>query len=143
MFIVLNTLSISKVKWLLIILWLPFTFMTKAFAQELVKQLLETKMNADEPGITANEASTRVGNNVYVCDLISGYKARKNLVKELYIGDKNPLKALNIVFQKNIRIQQTNLIGSKLCISGKVIKRRGRATIIVSNADQLARQIQI
>jgi len=143
MFIVLNTLSISKLKWLLIMMWLPFTFMTKVFAQQQVKQLLDSRMNADEPGITANEAGTRVGNNVYICDLISGYKAKKNLVKEVYIGDKNPLKAINVVFHNNITIQQTNLIGSKLCISGKVIKRRGRTTIIVSNADQLARQIQI
>jgi ribosomal protein L36 len=143
MFIILNTLSISKVKWLLIILCLPFTFMTKAFAQRSVKQLLESRMNADEPGITANEASTKVGNNVYVCDLISGYKPRKNRVKEVYIGDKDPLKAINVVFQNNIKLQQINLIGSTLCISGKVVKRRGRATIIVSNPDQLAKQIQI
>jgi len=70
-------------------MWLPFTFMTKVFAQQQVKQLLDSRMNADEPGITANEAGTRVGNNVYICDLISGYKAKKNLVKEVYIGDKN------------------------------------------------------
>jgi hypothetical protein len=143
MFIVLNLLSISKVRWLLIILCFPFTFMTKAFAQRSVKQLLESRMNVDELGITANEASTMVGNNVYICDFITGYKARKNLVKQVYIGDKDPSKAMNVIFKNNIKLQQTNLIGSKLCISGKVVKRRGRATIIVSNPDQLANHIQI
>ena len=143
MVIVLNKLSISKVKWLLIILCLPFTFMTKAIAQRAVKQLLECRMNVDEPGITANEASTKAGNNVYVCDFVKGYKARKNFVKEVCLGKKHPLQAITVVFDNNIKLQQTNLIGSKLCISGKVVKRRGRAIIIVSKVDQLAKQIQI
>jgi len=143
MFIVLNTLSMPKVKLLLIILCLPFTFMTKAFAQRSVEKLLDGKMNAHEPGMTANDAINKIGIDVYVCDFISGYKVRKNLVNEIYLGDKNSMKAITVVFQNNLTFPKTNLIGSKLCISGKVIKRRGRATIFVSKADQLARHIQI
>jgi hypothetical protein len=76
MFIVSNSLSGTKVKWLLIILCLPFIFMTKAFAQrERIYMQNEVDIKPAYPGgVGAMKAFVKrnlkwpneYGNNGYV-----------------------------------------------------------------------------
>lgn len=127
--------------WVFLISVLTTLSNTQAFAQKSVTEMLSTKMNANDTGILAKGARELIGVNVYVCDIVKDYKLKKKQITRVDLGSEASLQNLVIIFNETININKKGLLGSKICVSGKVVKYRGRPTIIVSDQHQLATQI--
>jgi hypothetical protein len=116
----------------------------KASAQVTVQQYLTGRANAEEPSILAKDAIKLVGKDVYVYDVVDSYQIVSDSLSIAYIG-KRPTSQLLVVIFKGIgkKLNLTQWLYSKLHVSGKVILYDGKPAIIVTDATQLAIQIQI
>jgi len=115
-----------------------------ASAQVTVQQYLIGRANAEEPSILAKDAIKLVDKDVYVYDQVDSYKALNDSLGIAYMGKRSSNELLAVVFKGlGKKLDLTQWVLSKLHVSGKVILYQGKPTIIVTDATQLATQIQI
>lgn len=131
-------------KYLLFFALLAF-FTCKASAQQIsVDQALKSRMNVDEPGLSAAEARKRIGKDVYVVDKVYAYMPVKRKMAVLYLGSKQQKNALIIILKGKDTLTGTqSWIGRIVHVSGKVELYHRRPAIVIASSSQLDKHIQI
>lgn len=116
----------------------------KASAQQSVKQILKGRVNAEEPALTAKEATKLIGKEVYVADTVYNCTTINDSLKVLYLGNKKPKQALAILLKGNkIKTDPKEWVGNKIHVSGNVILYKNSPAIVVTDTRQLGMRIQI
>lgn len=133
-------------KTLLRLVFILVLFPYASYSQDTskIREGLIKRANSDEPGMTAKEATKHIGSEVYVRDTVYDYKIINRSEIILYVGDRDTKKALNILIkgnQKKINIKDwKNKLGS---FSGRIMMKKGKPTISITNLTQLGTRIEI
>lgn len=104
--------------------------------------------NADAQTFTAEQAATKVGDSIKVCDKVYGgrfFETSKGSPTLLNLGAAFPASPLTIMIPGEVRIKlgyapEQQLKDKNVCVTGKVILFKDKPEIIVYNISQLAVQ---
>lgn len=96
--------------------------------------------------IKSADAANYIGKTVSICDVVSTGKnlslKSKSDPTELYIGGAYPDSYFIIVIRENVRKSfsydpEEKLVNKRFCITGKMLRYKGKPAIFVSNENQI------
>ena len=132
-------------QWTFLVLFV-ILFASKAPAQTLTKldSLLNRMANPEEPAMPTKKAVSHKGVNVYIYDMVTGYKVVSDSLTLLYVGARYPNHLVTVLIKGlDANKKCVNVRQGKWHFSGVVTSYKSKPAIIVTSGDQLSTRIQI
>jgi len=130
-------------KHLLFLILITLSFLSNCYGQATkVDSILHNRLNQEEPALPTKDVIHHINEDVYIYDVISGYKIINDTLKVLYVGGKYPMQKVTVFVKgKEPNGHVDFKKGEKWHFSGKVFLYKRKPAITLTNSDQLATRI--